>query len=84
METLYTLKEVAEHGIDDTDWYMIDDHIWRKFVPEDKKMVSRNPGEKGYFLCLECLQKRVGRRLTKDDFTQREISDYVRRWLERN
>jgi hypothetical protein len=42
-----------------TDFYMVHTWLWDKYVPEDA-------GET--FLCVLCLEKRIGRKLRKDDF----------------
>jgi len=38
--------------------YMVNDDIWKKY------------GNKYDTLCMDCLEKRMGRNLTKDDFSQ--------------
>lgn len=52
-------------GLDtmDDNYYMVHDSLWRKAHPKLHGM-----------LCLPCLQRRVGRRLTLDDFTPAPIN----------
>ena len=55
------------------DWYMIKDELWKQLVPEDTKEErwEKDPTLKIYehhFLCIQCLEKRAGRKLTLDDF----------------
>jgi len=45
------------HGWGDKNYYMVTDDIWKKY----------GVGEQ--MLCIDCLEKRMGRKLTKDDFT---------------
>jgi hypothetical protein len=40
------------------EYYMVHDHVWLAANPKDKGM-----------LCVGCLESRLGRLLTKDDFT---------------
>jgi len=43
------------------DFYMVHNHIWRKY------------GNGKGVLCLDCLQKRIGRSLKEDDFKIRKV-----------
>lgn len=43
---------------DVNEYYMVRDHLWRKAVPKRTGM-----------LCIGCLETRLGRTLTKADFT---------------
>jgi hypothetical protein len=45
-------------GTYDYDMYMVNDDIWSKY------------GNESNTLCMNCLEKRMGRKLTKDDFSQ--------------
>ena len=40
------------------DWYMVKDRIWKKVAKDDLDVV----------LCVECLESRLGRKLTPKDF----------------
>jgi len=74
-ETLYYDLDSNRPASADWDWYMVKDAIWKKYVPEQPPGYVRdyfNPNDKGYYLCFECLQKRVGRKLAKDDFPYHE------------
>ena len=45
-------------GTYDYDMYMVNDDIWSEY------------GNESNTLCMNCLEKRIGRKLTKDDFSQ--------------
>mgnify|MGYP003340863919 CR=1 FL=1 len=47
-------------GNPDYEMYMVNDDLWDKYGNDNKT------------LCLSCLEKRMGRKLTKDDFTDHE------------
>jgi hypothetical protein len=47
---------VDTHAVDE--WYMVRDDVW----------VAANPSQSG-ILCIGCLEDRLGRRLTRSDFT---------------
>jgi hypothetical protein len=51
--------------------YMLHDELW----------ISINPGDDGK-LCLTCVEKRLGRRLTKDDFSNWPINEGIEALLE--
>ena len=50
------------------EYYMVYDEVWE----------AANPKRKG-MLCIGCLETRLGRLLTKDDFTDAPVNDM---WLE--
>ena len=47
-------------GNPDYEMYMVNDDLWDEYGNDNKT------------LCLSCLEKRMGRKLTKDDFTDHE------------
>jgi hypothetical protein len=52
------------------EWYMVKDEIWRQAWGH----ISRSaPGRQ--ILCIGCLEKRIGRRLTPRDFTDASVND---------
>jgi len=65
--------------------YMVHDHIWETAFPKppmletmwaqdpDTGKFERVPGT-GFFACLPCLEKNLGRDLTTDDFTDAPIN----------
>jgi hypothetical protein len=48
----------ADCGEKDYKMYMVNDDIWKKY------------GNDKLTLCRDCFEKRIGRKLTKDDITQ--------------
>jgi hypothetical protein len=52
------------------EWYMVEDHIWT---------LVAGPGARG-FLCIGCLERRLGRPLNADDFPPRPINRLPGRW----
>ncbi|MCL2755608.1 MAG: hypothetical protein FWE45_00975 [Firmicutes bacterium] len=71
---MYTDKEVEEQGIDDIDWYAVHNEIWKKYCPEQPDDYISTPESKGYFLCIKCLETRMGRKLKRDDFPDYPIN----------
>jgi hypothetical protein len=55
--------DCSRHTADIDEYYMVHNEVWYKV----------NPGGKG-MLCIECLEKRLGRELNKDDFTDAPIN----------
>jgi len=58
----------------DHDWYMVKNEVWLQAWPEDypklrTRLILENQGRRVFVsLCYECLEKRLGRVLTIDDF----------------
>lgn len=56
------------------DWYMLRDEVWNQAWPEDysklrTRLTLENQGKRVFIcLCYDCLEKRLGRSLTIDDF----------------
>jgi hypothetical protein len=51
--------------------YMVKDDIWLKAVPNHHKLVKKDGH---YNLCLDCLEKKLKRRLKSSDFTNAIIN----------
>jgi hypothetical protein len=49
------------------EWYMVHDDVWAA-AGMPKNDPENEPGDSGY-LCIGCLERRLGRRLTPQDFT---------------
>jgi hypothetical protein len=47
------------------EWYMVQDSVWR----------AAGMGPEGGCLCIGCLEERLGRMLTPDDFTDCKLND---------
>jgi len=54
-----------------TENYMVHNALWGEFVPEDDH-------QGGFFICLTCLEDRMGRELTIKDFTDKPINRALR------
>lgn len=55
-----------------SEWYMVHNVIWQQSgVPTRKVMV---PGEPGFYLCIGCLEIRLGRQLNGADFTDAPVN----------
>jgi hypothetical protein len=50
------------------EWYMIHDEVWEQACRREPKPVWE-------ILCIGCLEERLGRALTADDFTDCRIND---------
>jgi hypothetical protein len=46
------------------EYYMVHDRVWKQAVPKGRGM-----------LCIKCLGRRLGRKLTKKDFQRLPIND---------
>lgn len=58
-------------GIDtNTEYYMVHDHIWRS--------ITHGKGERYGFLCLKCLERRLGRTLTAKDFPELPANEWLK------
>jgi hypothetical protein len=53
-----------------SEYYMVHDEVWYSVI---------TAMDKGHMLCIGCLEARLGRLLTKDDFTDAPVNDM---WLE--
>ena len=58
-------RETMEHGNSFDDYYIVRNDVWNSVVKETKRA----------FLCLDCLETRLGRKLTKADFPDLPIND---------
>lgn len=61
------------------DLYMVRDEVWMTAVPNYFRLrPSRRREDLLTNLCLRCLEKRLGRPLTLQDFTDTEVNDPIR------
>ena len=51
------------------DYYMVQDHIWEEGVQEENR---------GNLICLDCLEKRLGRKLKIEDFTDYPVNEPIK------
>jgi hypothetical protein len=61
-----TCDDCGIETIDD-EYYMVTDEVW--------KLASGKDGRAPRILCIGCLEKRIGRMLTKADFSDAPIND---------
>ena len=56
-----------------SEWYMVHDRIWQEAgAPTRPVMDRRTPG---FYLCIGCLETRIGRHLTPADFPDYPVND---------
>ena len=55
-----------------SEWYMVRDQIWQASGAPTRKVIV--PGEPGFYLCIGCLEIRLGRRLFAGDFTATPVN----------
>lgn len=48
-----------------SEWYMVHDYIWAEAGAPTRDVMTREPG---HYLCIACLERRLGRQLTAADF----------------
>jgi hypothetical protein len=69
----------ADCGVDtvrrDPDYYMVHDDLWRSAWPKSRG--ARYGRNCEGFLCMRCLELRLGRRLVAADFTDASCNDHA-------
>lgn len=55
-----------------SEWYMVHDYLWRQAGAPTRRVST--PGD-GYYLCVGCLETRLGRTLTAADFTAAPLNE---------
>jgi hypothetical protein len=61
------------------DWYMVHNHLWKLAWPNTDKASGRAKKKPlSEILCLRCLERRLGRVVTRGDFTAAAINDKFR------
>lgn len=55
-----------------SEWYMVQNHIWQQSGAPTRTVVV--PGEPGFYLCIGCLEVRLGRELFAGDFTDTPVN----------
>lgn len=53
------------------EWYSVQDEVWESAWPGTSTKIIEPNGPR-YFLCIGCLEERLGRKLTRADFTPGE------------
>lgn len=56
----------------DREYYEVLDEVWQ--LARGEGYGNSDNGEAGYFLCIGCLEARLGRRLTRADFAEKPAS----------
>ena len=59
--------QVDTQGDGTNEFYMVTDDVWNAVAPDD-------PHHMDLFLCIGCLEERLGRRLTSYDFTDAPLN----------
>jgi len=55
-----------------SEWYMVQDQVWRASGAPTRPVIV--PGEPGFYLCIGCLETRLGRMLFAGDFTDTPVN----------
>lgn len=50
-----------------SEWYMVHDHLWQQSGTPTR--IGGGPPGQGFYLCIGCLEIRLGRELFAGDFT---------------
>jgi hypothetical protein len=58
------------------DWYVVKKSVWQRAWPGTSMRNAHEPMPMKHFLCIPCLEKRIGRRLTRRDFDMRRLHNY--------
>jgi hypothetical protein len=53
------------------EWYVVKKAVWEQAWPGTSMKGAHEPMPKKHFLCIGCLEKRLGRRLKRRDFDMR-------------
>jgi hypothetical protein len=53
------------------EWYAVKKSVWERAWPGTGMKSVHEPLAMKHFLCIACLEKRIGRRLTRSDFDMR-------------
>jgi hypothetical protein len=53
------------------EWCMLKNSVWEKAWPKTGQKSSRAKMPMKHFLCIGCIEKRIGRKLTRADFDMR-------------
>jgi hypothetical protein len=66
---------------DKPEWYMVKDEVWElawppgHYHPNRGPTIARpDPDDYNEFLCIECLERRLGRMLSRRDFTDVQVN----------
>lgn len=60
------------------EWYMVENSVWEAAgMPADTSAAPPAGADHkhGFFLCVACIEKRLGRPLAPDDFTDAPVND---------
>jgi len=55
------------------DWYVVKKSVWERAWPGTSMRSASEPMAMKHFLCIPCLEKRIGRRLSRSDFDMRRL-----------
>jgi hypothetical protein len=63
------------------EYYMVHDHVWEQAWAGRLKSWHELDGQQ--VLCIGCLEKRLGRKLTRYDFTDAPVNDRTQSFISR-
>jgi hypothetical protein len=55
------------------EWYTVTNEIWEQAWPNTSNAKKNNPNGPRYFLCIGCLEEKLGRKLTRHDFVNNNV-----------
>ena len=61
------------------EWYVVRKKVWEQAWPGTSMKSAHAPMAMKHFLCIGCLEKRLGRRLTRRDFDMRRLANNPKR-----
>ena len=64
----------------DREYYEVHDRLWRE-VAHAPGIGQSDNGPEGYFLCIGCLEERIGRKLTPKDFKPATSANMPSPWF---
>lgn len=63
------------------EWYVVHDRVWEAAGMDPDHLPEWGSDGEHYYLCVGCLEARLGRELTAADFTGAEVNDPAVMWM---
>lgn len=58
-----------------SEWYVVHDHVWEAAGMDANHIPEWGYGGEHHYLCIGCLEQRLGRELTAADFTGAAVNE---------